>query len=93
MSKIIVSATHVHKELAKAAKILKGINDLIEEADIDLTVSMSSLAGGLEAIENSRIAIRNKFIVAAVQKYSTTRVATAFGITPARVYQIAPRKK
>lgn len=93
MSKIIVSATHVHKELAKAAKILKGINDLIEEADIDLTVSMSSLAGGLEAVENNRVAIRNKIIVAAVQKYTTARVATAFGLTSARISQIAPRKK
>lgn len=92
-SKIIVSAARVHKELAKAVKILADISELIEESDIALDVSVTSLAGNLEAIENNRIVIRNKLIIAAVQKYRSTQVATVFGLTPARITQIAPRKK
>lgn len=92
-SKIIVSAARVHKELAKAAKILADISELIEEADITLDVSMTSLASELNTISNCHTAIRDKAIIASVNDYASSRVSQVFGITPARVSQIAPRNK
>ena len=92
-TKITVSASHINKELAKAAKILKEVNELIEDAHIAMDISMISLGTALKNIEQTRVAIRNKSIVAAVEKYSSARVAQYFGVTAMRVSQIAPRKK